>query len=121
MNIDRYHRQTLLPQIGTQGQERLRAASIVLIGCGALGTVIADQLVRAGIGRLRIIDRDIVEVTNLQRQVLFLPQLVLLLQPLVLFLLQLVLLELPIQAVFHAAIALGISSRASDSVNKTCR
>ncbi len=71
MSIDRYHRQTLLPQIGTQGQERLRAASIVLIGCGALGTVIADQLVRAGIGKVRIVDRDIVELTNLQRQVLF--------------------------------------------------
>jgi adenylyltransferase/sulfurtransferase len=69
--IDRYHRQTLLPQIGTHGQERLRAASVVLIGCGALGTVIADQLVRAGIGKLRIVDRDIVELTNLQRQVLF--------------------------------------------------
>jgi adenylyltransferase/sulfurtransferase len=49
----------------------LRAASVVLIGCGALGTVIADQLTRAGIGKLRIVDRDIVELTNLQRQVLF--------------------------------------------------
>jgi adenylyltransferase/sulfurtransferase len=71
MNIDRYHRQTLLPQIGTEGQRKLRAASVVLIGCGALGTVIADQLVRAGIGKIRMIDRDIVELTNLQRQVLF--------------------------------------------------
>jgi len=51
VNIDRYHRQTLLPQIGTQGQEKLRAASVVLIGCGALGTVIADQLTRAGLAR----------------------------------------------------------------------
>lgn len=69
--IDRYHRQSLLPQIGTQGQARLRASSILLVGCGALGTVIAEQVVRAGIGMLRIADRDIVELTNLQRQVLF--------------------------------------------------
>jgi adenylyltransferase/sulfurtransferase len=71
MEIDRYHRQSLLPQMGSEGQARLRAASILLVGCGALGTVIADQLVRAGIGLLRIADRDIVELTNLQRQVLF--------------------------------------------------
>jgi molybdopterin/thiamine biosynthesis adenylyltransferase len=69
--IDRYHRQSLLPQIGIEGQARLRASSILLVGCGALGTVIAEQLVRAGIGMLRIADRDIVELTNLQRQVLF--------------------------------------------------
>ncbi|HEY2584173.1 MAG TPA: ThiF family adenylyltransferase [Tepidisphaeraceae bacterium] len=71
MSIDRYHRQALLPQIGRAGQERLRKASVLLVGCGALGSVIAEQLVRAGIGRLRLADRDIVELTNLQRQVLF--------------------------------------------------
>jgi adenylyltransferase/sulfurtransferase len=71
VTIDRYHRQSLLPQIGSDGQARLRAASVLLVGCGALGTVIADQLVRAGIGSLRIVDRDVVELTNLQRQVLF--------------------------------------------------
>jgi adenylyltransferase/sulfurtransferase len=71
VSIDRYHRQTLLPQIGIEGQKKLRESSVVLIGCGALGTVISDQLVRAGIGRIRIVDRDIVELTNLQRQVLF--------------------------------------------------
>lgn len=71
MAIDRYHRQVLLPQVGPDGQERLRQSSVLLVGCGALGGVIADQLVRAGIGKLRIADRDIVELTNLQRQVLF--------------------------------------------------
>lgn len=71
MAIDRYHRQSLLPQIGIEGQARLRASSVLLVGCGALGTVIAEQLARAGVGMLRIADRDIVELTNLQRQVLF--------------------------------------------------
>ena len=69
--VSRYHRQALLPQIGTAGQQRLADATALLIGCGALGTVIADQLVRAGVGGLRICDRDVVEATNLQRQVLF--------------------------------------------------
>ena len=71
MPIDRYHRQLLLPQVGSKGQARLGASTVMLVGCGALGTVIADQLVRAGIGRLRVVDRDLVELTNLQRQVLF--------------------------------------------------
>lgn len=71
MSIDRYHRQALLPQIGKAGQERLSRSRVLLIGCGALGSVIAEQLVRAGIGSLRIADRDWVELTNLQRQVLF--------------------------------------------------
>lgn len=68
---DRYARQITLSQIGPEGQERLRTASVVLIGCGALGTVIADGLTRAGVGSLRIVDRDVVELNNLQRQVLF--------------------------------------------------
>ncbi len=71
MNSDRYHRQSLLPMIGPAGQERLAASRVFLIGCGALGTHIAEHLVRAGVGRLRIADRDVVEWTNLQRQVLF--------------------------------------------------
>src|SRR3954454_15106286 len=71
MHIDRYHRQMLLPQIGAAGQAKLARARVLLVGCGALGSVIADQLVRAGVGHLRIVDRDIVELTNLQRQVLF--------------------------------------------------
>lgn len=71
MQNDRYHRQTLLPGIGTAGQARLAQARALLVGCGALGSTIAEQLVRAGVGSLRIADRDIVELTNLQRQVLF--------------------------------------------------
>lgn len=67
----RYHRQMLLPGIGREGQERLRAARVLIVGCGALGTVLADTLARAGVGFLRLVDRDIVELTNLQRQVLF--------------------------------------------------
>jgi molybdopterin/thiamine biosynthesis adenylyltransferase len=69
--FQRYHRQMLLPQIGDAGQQRLAASRVLLIGCGALGTTIADQLVRAGVGHLTIADRDIVELTNLQRQTLF--------------------------------------------------
>ncbi|HSI33277.1 MAG: ThiF family adenylyltransferase [Phycisphaerae bacterium] len=67
----RYHRQSLLPQIGSAGQERLARARVLLVGCGALGTTIADQLVRAGVGHLTVVDRDVVEATNLQRQTLF--------------------------------------------------
>jgi len=67
----RYARQMLLPWIGRRGQQRLAAAHVVLVGCGALGGVAAEQLARAGVGHLRIIDRDIVELSNLQRQVLF--------------------------------------------------
>jgi adenylyltransferase/sulfurtransferase len=68
---DRYHRQTLLPQIGVRGQARLRASRVLLVGCGALGSVVAEQLARAGVGAIRIADRDVVELTNLQRQMLF--------------------------------------------------
>ena len=67
----RYHRQQILPMIGEAGMARLRQASVLLIGVGALGGTIADQLVRAGIGRLRLVDRDLVDWTNLHRQVLF--------------------------------------------------
>ncbi|HWB53263.1 MAG TPA: ThiF family adenylyltransferase [Tepidisphaeraceae bacterium] len=69
--ISRYHRQELLPQIGTAGQQKIQSANVALIGCGALGTVVAEHLVRAGVGTLRLIDRDIVEWTNLQRQTLY--------------------------------------------------
>src|SRR3984957_20239097 len=68
---ERYSRQILFAGIGEEGQERLLGASAALVGCGALGTVTANLLVRAGIGRLRIIDRDFVEPSNLQRQTLF--------------------------------------------------
>ncbi len=69
--MDRYHRQTLLPFVGPAGQQRLGDARVLLIGCGALGGVIAEQLVRAGVGQLTVVDRDVVEWTNLQRQVLY--------------------------------------------------
>ena len=68
---DRYHRQRILPQIGDAGQEKLAAARVVVVGCGALGTVIAESLARAGVGHLTLIDRDLVEETNLQRQTLY--------------------------------------------------
>src|SRR5437867_4191815 len=67
----RYSRQVLFEEIGSQGQARLMASKAVLVGCGALGTVQASLLVRAGVGTLRIIDRDFVEESNLQRQILF--------------------------------------------------
>jgi molybdopterin/thiamine biosynthesis adenylyltransferase len=68
---EKYSRQILFAGIGAEGQEKLLGASAVLAGCGALGTVVANLLVRAGVGRLRIIDRDFVEPSNLQRQTLF--------------------------------------------------
>jgi adenylyltransferase/sulfurtransferase len=61
----------LFQAIGPEGQEQLAAASAVLVGCGAIGAATANLLVRAGIGRLRILDRDFVEPSNLQRQTLF--------------------------------------------------
>lgn len=68
---NRYHRQQLLSPIGLDGQAKLRRSRALLVGCGALGTVIADLLTRAGVGELIVVDRDVVELTNLQRQVLF--------------------------------------------------
>ncbi|MCL4490186.1 MAG: ThiF family adenylyltransferase [Chloroflexi bacterium] len=68
---ERYLRQIIFPSLGAAGQERLLAGRIVLIGCGANGTVMANTLARAGVGTLIIVDRDYVELNNLQRQVLF--------------------------------------------------
>src|SRR2546423_7965400 len=68
---DRYSRQILFDGIGSEGQKRLRGACAVIVGCGALGSAQAEALARAGIGRLRIIDRDFVEFSNLQRQTMF--------------------------------------------------
>jgi adenylyltransferase/sulfurtransferase len=68
---NRYSRQEVLSQFGKDGQKKLLGSKVVVIGCGALGTHIADNLARAGIGYLRIIDRDIVELNNLQRQTMF--------------------------------------------------
>src|SRR5579872_4342455 len=68
---DRYSRQVLFRGIGAGGQERLRAARVAIVGCGATGSSVAQLLARAGVGTLRIIDRDYVEPSNLQRQALF--------------------------------------------------
>jgi len=67
----KYSRQMLFEAIGPEGQEHLVRSSAVLVGCGAIGAAAANLLVRAGLGRLRILDRDFVETSNLQRQTLF--------------------------------------------------
>src|SRR6266516_857907 len=71
MTSDRYSRQILFPGIGEQGQQLLSQSCAVIIGCGALGSAHAEALARAGVGRLRIVDRDFVEASNLQRQTMF--------------------------------------------------
>jgi adenylyltransferase/sulfurtransferase len=71
VQAERYSRQILFAPLGEQGQQRLLQSRAVLVGCGALGTVAANLLVRAGLGGLRIVDRDFVEFSNLQRQTLF--------------------------------------------------
>jgi len=68
---ERYSRQVLFAPIGEAGQQRLRRATAALVGCGATGSVMASLLARAGVGTLRLIDRDYVEASNLQRQILF--------------------------------------------------
>lgn len=71
---ERYSRQILFDGIGAEGQRRLLESRAVIIGCGALGTAQAEALARAGVGRLRIVDRDFVEASNLQRQTMFTEQ-----------------------------------------------
>src|SRR3954471_4224077 len=68
---ERYSRQILFPGIGADGQRRLLESRVAIVGCGATGSALASLLARAGVGSLRIIDRDYVEPSNLQRQVLF--------------------------------------------------
>ena len=68
---ERYSRQVLFRGIGAEGQRRLTAARIAVVGCGATGSALASLLARAGVGTIRIIDRDYVEPSNLQRQTLF--------------------------------------------------
>src|SRR5438270_13386648 len=68
---DRYSRQILFSGIGEEGQQKLLASHVAIVGCGALGSFQSEALVRAGVGRLTIIDRDYVEPSNLQRQWLF--------------------------------------------------
>src|ERR687883_1564876 len=68
---ERYSRQILFEGIGEAGQRRLLESRACIIGCGALGTAQAEALARAGVGRLRLVDRDFVEESNLQRQTMF--------------------------------------------------
>ncbi|HEV2714765.1 MAG TPA: ThiF family adenylyltransferase, partial [Terriglobales bacterium] len=68
---ERYSRQVLFPGIGAEGQRKLAAARVAVVGCGATGSALASLLARAGVGPIRIIDRDYVEPSNLQRQALF--------------------------------------------------
>jgi molybdopterin-synthase adenylyltransferase len=70
-NTERYSRQILFSPIGANGQKKIVGSRVVIVGMGALGTVIANHLVRSGIGYIRLIDRDLVELSNLQRQTLF--------------------------------------------------
>src|SRR5438128_6925937 len=70
-SFDRYSRQILFAGIGEAGQQRLASSSAVIVGCGAIGAATAALLARAGLGRLRVLDRDFVEPSNLQRQALF--------------------------------------------------
>ena len=69
--IERYSRQILFSGIGKEGQRRLLQSRALIIGCGALGSAHAESLARAGVGKLRIVDRDFVEASNLQRQTMF--------------------------------------------------
>jgi len=68
---ERYSRQILFQGVGAEGQERLRQAHVAVVGCGATGSAVASLLARSGVGTIRIIDRDYVETSNLQRQTLF--------------------------------------------------
>jgi len=71
LDTERYSRQILFPGVGESGQRRLSAAQVAIVGCGATGAASASLLARAGVGTLTLIDRDFVEASNLQRQVLF--------------------------------------------------
>ena len=68
---DRYSRHVLLAEFGEEGQAKIAGSSVLVVGCGALGSNIAGTLARAGVGTLRIVDRDVIETSNLQRQTLF--------------------------------------------------
>jgi adenylyltransferase/sulfurtransferase len=70
-SLNRYSRQILFGPVGAEGQRKINQSSVTLIGCGALGSTLASMMVRGGVGKIRIVDRDFVELSNLQRQVLF--------------------------------------------------
>src|SRR5438128_9684791 len=69
--LDRYARHIVLPQVGGVGQRKLKAAKVAVIGAGGIGSAVIPALAGAGVGRLTIIDDDVVELTNLHRQPLF--------------------------------------------------
>lgn len=71
MLVERYSRQIIFGGIGQDGQQKLGQARVVIIGLGATGSVVANNLTRAGVGFIRLVDRDYVELTNLQRQLLY--------------------------------------------------
>lgn len=72
MNLtSRYSRQELFAGIGSEGQRRIRGSRVLVVGCGALGSCLAEMMARAGVGSLTVVDRDYVEESNLQRQSLF--------------------------------------------------
>jgi len=70
-DLDRYSRQVMLEEIGYQGQLKLRSAKVCVVGVGGLGNPITTRLVAMGIGKIRIVDRDVIELSNLHRQTLF--------------------------------------------------
>ena len=69
--LERYSRQILLPEIDLVGQEKIRQASVLIVGCGGLGSMVALFLAGAGVGKLTLVDADSVEVSNLHRQLAF--------------------------------------------------
>ncbi len=69
--MSRYSRHLVLPEIGEEGQERLRNSSVAVLGLGSLGSAMAESLTRTGIGKIRIVDRDYVEISNLNHQILY--------------------------------------------------
>jgi molybdopterin/thiamine biosynthesis adenylyltransferase len=71
VSMDRYARQVILSYVGEKGQKALQDSSVAIIGCGALGSSIAEHLTRAGVGDILVVDRDFIELSNLQRQHLF--------------------------------------------------
>ena len=70
-NLERYARQICYAPLGEAGQRQMLESRVLICGCGALGSVIANTLVRAGVGHVRIVDRDFLELNNLQRQVIY--------------------------------------------------
>ena len=70
-DLDRYSRQVMLEEIGYQGQLKLRDTKVCVVGVGGLGNPITTRLVAMGVGKIRIVDRDVIELSNLHRQTMF--------------------------------------------------